>query len=461
MSVATTPAVDLVVVASDQAADLAAAVRRLHEHVASRGVLGQAGRDWCLVIADHASTDATSAVAALLAAELPGTETVRFDDRLDRKAMRARFAHRPAEVVAFLSVAADTDLDALLAPLTERAVSGVVDVSAAATPSSNTVVPFESLAHRSLSRRNALVALGGVGLAALVAACGSSNKATPAAATATDAPTTTGGANGPATTNAPAKTPATTAAGTAAPAGATALAVEMTQGPYYLNLDLVRSDVREDRKGAALALDLAVVDASGAPIKGAVVDIWHCDADGVYSGFVSASNSSNGGGPGAGGAPPAGGQPGQGGPPPGGQPGQGGPPPGGGQGGGFGGGGQPGQGATPSDASTFLRGTQLADAAGKLTFTTIYPGWYQGRNVHIHVMVHVGGNVVHTGQLFFDDTFTDGVYASTAPYSARPTGRLRNTDDGIFGGGGDTSVLAVTKSGDVYQAAMTMAVKTA
>ena len=450
--VAAAPAVDLVVVAADQAADLTAAIRRLHEHVTSRGVFGQAGRDWRLVIADHASTDATSAVAAALAAELPGTEAVRFDDRLDGKAMRARFAHRSAEIVAFLTIRIDSDLDALLAPLAERAIAGSVDVGAAATPTSNAVVPIDSFARRALSRRNALLALGGAGLAALVAACGGSSKTTPAAAT--DAPTTAGGANAPATTTALAKAPA--AAATAAPAGATPLAVEMTQGPYYLNLDLVRSDVREDRKGAALALDLAVVDASGAPIKGAVVDIWHCDSDGVYSGFVTASNASNGGGPGVGGPPPGGGQ--------GGQPGQGGPPPGDPNGGGPGGGpggGQPGQGATPGDPSTFLRGTQLADAAGKLSFTTIYPGWYQGRAVHIHVMVHVGGNVVHTGQFFFDDTFTDTMYASTAPYSARPTGRLRNTDDGIFGGGGDKSVLAVTKSGDGYQAAMTMAVKTA
>ena len=57
--------------------------------------------------------------------------------------------------------------------------------------------------------------------------------------------------------------------------------------------------------------------------------------------------------------------------------------------------------------------------SGKATFATIYPGWYQGRTVHIHVKVHVSGKVIHVGQLFFDDTFTDAVYAATAPYSSR------------------------------------------
>ena len=85
----------------------------------------------------------------------------------------------------------------------------------------------------------------------------------------------------------------------------------MTEGPYYLDLDLVRSDVREDRTGATLNLDLIVMDvATQAPVSGAAVDIWHCDAEGIYSGFVAASTGSNGGGgpgggPGGGGVAPA------------------------------------------------------------------------------------------------------------------------------------------------------------
>ncbi len=74
--------------------------------------------------------------------------------------------------------------------------------------------------------------------------------------------------------------------------------------------------------------------------------------------------------------------------------------------------------AAAQSSRTFLRGVQKTDANGLAVFTTIYPGWYQGRAVHIHVKVHVGGNVVHTGQLFFSDALTDAVY-KTAPYAAR------------------------------------------
>lgn len=121
--------------------------------------------------------------------------------------------------------------------------------------------------------------------------------------------------------------------------------------------------------------------------------------------------------------------------------------------------GGPGGGASPTDTLTFLRGTQLADAAGKVAFETVYPGWYQGRTVHIHVKVHVGGKQIHTGQLFFDDTFTDAVFAANTPYSARPARQLRNDGDGIFGGGGAQSILAAAKNGSGYAASLVMAVK--
>ena len=75
---------------------------------------------------------------------------------------------------------------------------------------------------------------------------------------------------------------------------------------------------------------------------------------------------------------------------------------------------------------TFLRGIQKTDAKGVATFKTIYPGWYQGRTVHIHVRVSLGGNVVHTGQLYFPDSVTDKVYARS-PYSSRPAPARRAT----------------------------------
>jgi hypothetical protein len=79
--------------------------------------------------------------------------------------------------------------------------------------------------------------------------------------------------------------------------------------------------------------------------------------------------------------------------------------------------------------------------------------------VHIHVKVHIAGNTIHTGQLFFDDSLTDSVFAATEPYSSRPDRTTRNADDSIYGGGGDQSTLAITKSGDGYAASLTMGVQ--
>jgi protocatechuate 3,4-dioxygenase beta subunit len=178
------------------------------------------------------------------------------------------------------------------------------------------------------------------------------------------------------------------------------LTPEQTEGPYYIANEKVRRNITEGKRGAALALRATVVDASTCkPIKGASVDIWHCDAAGVYSGF--------------------------------------------------------GQGASNR---TFLRGLQRTNVNGLAVLKTIYPGWYQGRTVHIHVKVHLGGNVVHTGQLYFPDTLTDKVYRK-APYSARPGRTTRNANDSVYVNGGKNSMLSVHGDGTGgYIAAITMGV---
>jgi len=104
-----------------------------------------------------------------------------------------------------------------------------------------------------------------------------------------------------------------------------------------------------------------------------------------------------------------------------------------------------------------MRGIQPTDANGVATFVTVYPGWYQGRTVHIHVKVHVGGNVVHTGQLFFTDALTDAVYRAK-PYSNRPNRDTRNADDSIFVNGGKRSMLVVKRNGTGYAGSITMGV---
>jgi protocatechuate 3,4-dioxygenase beta subunit len=152
------------------------------------------------------------------------------------------------------------------------------------------------------------------------------------------------------------------------------LTPEVTQGPYYLDLDKVRRNITEGKRGLRLDLRIKVVDADTCKAhENAVVEIWHCDAGGTYSGFSQEGTA----------------------------------------------------------GKTYLRGTQLTGENGVAQFRTIYPGWYQGRAIHIHMKVHVGGQTVHTGQLFFNDSVSDRVVrlSPTARTAARgcATARTRST----------------------------------
>ena len=176
------------------------------------------------------------------------------------------------------------------------------------------------------------------------------------------------------------------------------LAPEQTEGPYYVEDAAVRRNVTEGKPGVPLTLRLTVVNvASCRPIKGAAVEIWHCDAGGVYSGVQG-------------------------------------------------------------DTGMFLRGVQRTDAKGLALFRTIYPGWYQGRTVHVHTKVHLGGNVVHTGQLYFADAVTDAVYTRT-PYDERPGRTTRNLADSIYRNGGKRSTLKLVRSGSAYVGSIAMGVQ--
>ncbi|HUJ92173.1 MAG TPA: intradiol ring-cleavage dioxygenase [Gaiellaceae bacterium] len=178
------------------------------------------------------------------------------------------------------------------------------------------------------------------------------------------------------------------------------LAPEMTEGPYYVSGAKVRSDITAGKPGAPLALRLGVANvATCKPIAGAAVDVWHADAGGVYS-DEQVENTVG---------------------------------------------------------QTFLRGVQRTGVSGFATFRSIYPGWYPGRTVHIHVKVHIGGNVVHTGQLFFDDALTDAVYRR-APYAARPNRDTRNANDSIYVNGGSRSLLSVKRHGSGYAGTIWMGV---
>src|SRR5205823_8725604 len=166
------------------------------------------------------------------------------------------------------------------------------------------------------------------------------------------------------------------------------LTPEQTEGPYYIANEALRRNITEGRPGVPLSLRAFVVSASTCkPIKSAAVDIWHADAGGVYSGFGVGAAS-----------------------------------------------------------RTFMRGIQRTNARGLALFRTVYPGWYQGRTVDIRVKVHLGGSVVHTGQLYFPDTVTDAAYGKP-PYSSRPGRSTRNANDSVFVNGGRNSLLAVHASG--------------
>ena len=170
---------------------------------------------------------------------------------------------------------------------------------------------------------------------------------------------------------------------------------EETEGPFYFEVDRVRGDIREDRPGAELRLGVRVRDLSAGcdPIRNAVVDVWHCDASGSYS--------------------------------------------------------EPGE--------TYLRGLQVTDGDGIVEFTTVYPGWYPGRTVHIHAKVHIDKQTVLTTQFYFADDFTDRVF-SREPY-ASDTGRdAFNDTDPLYE---RDLELTLSREGDAYQGLITLDVANA
>ena len=184
---------------------------------------------------------------------------------------------------------------------------------------------------------------------------------------------------------------------------------EQTEGPYFVDERLNRSDIRSDptdgrvRPGTPLALTLRISRLNAGdcqPLQGAQVDIWHCDALGVYSDVQDPGFNTIG--------------------------------------------------------QKFLRGYQVTDALGEARFVTIYPGWYPGRTVHIHFKIRTATvaqrHFAFTSQLYFDDALTDRVHAAP-PYVANGLRTARNQHDGIFRRGGDQLMLAPMVAAEGYAAA--------
>ena len=190
--------------------------------------------------------------------------------------------------------------------------------------------------------------------------------------------------------------------------GVCTLTPETTEGPFYFDPKLERADIAEGRDGIPLSVRLQVVDQNCAPIENARVDLWHCDAQGHYSGY-------------------------------------------------------PGQGDdrdVDTTGETFLRGWLRTDADGIVVFNTIYPGWYRGRTTHIHFKVFPDEGSVATGQMFFPDDLSEHIFATVTPYSERAGKRdTLNKDDGILRRAGASVHTAVREAVSAYEALMVIAVR--
>ncbi|MGQ0660931.1 intradiol ring-cleavage dioxygenase [Sphingosinicella sp.] len=175
---------------------------------------------------------------------------------------------------------------------------------------------------------------------------------------------------------------------------------QQTEGPFYFDPELVRADIAEGKPGVPLRLRLQIVDAAAcAPSQRARVDLWHCDAAGVYSGYDQERSS----------------------------------------------------------GQRWLRGTQFADAEGVATFNTIYPGWYQGRATHIHLKAWMPDGREVTSQFYFPEELNDAVFRE-GPYAGQRGERRRNEEDGIFRrSGAHVPMAQVTRNGAGLDGAIVIA----
>jgi protocatechuate 3,4-dioxygenase beta subunit len=193
---------------------------------------------------------------------------------------------------------------------------------------------------------------------------------------------------------------------------------EHLEGPYFVDARLNRSDIRTDptdktmSPGEPLRLTLRVSQISAAgvcgPLAGALVDLWQCDALGVYSDFADTRAKFD------------------------------------------------------AKGKKFLRGYQVTDAKGAVQFTTIYPGWYPGRAVHVHFKVRTNPSGARgsdfTSQLYFDEALTDKVHAK-APYATKGRRSTTNEADGIYRNGGRQLTLRLTEDASGLSGAFELALK--
>ena len=188
------------------------------------------------------------------------------------------------------------------------------------------------------------------------------------------------------------------------------LTPQQIEGPYYLDPGLVRTEIAEGRAGVPLRVDLRVIDgATCKPSARARVDIWHADAQGIYSGYEGQGDKQN----------------------------------------------------LSTVGQKFLRGTQFTDSKGAVSFRTIYPGWYTGRATHIHFKVLVDDRNVLTGQMYFPDAVNEFIYANISAYADRLGPRaVVNANDRFanFNDPDRLSFCAIKEGRDCYAVSLALGV---
>jgi protocatechuate 3,4-dioxygenase beta subunit len=188
------------------------------------------------------------------------------------------------------------------------------------------------------------------------------------------------------------------------------LTPQSIEGPFYLDPRLLRAQIAEGRPGVPLRVDLRVIDGGTCkPSAGARVDIWHADAQGIYSGYEGQGDKEN----------------------------------------------------LSTVGQKFLRGTQFTDGKGAVSFETIYPGWYTGRATHIHFKVFLDKHNLLTGQMYFPDAINEFIYANISAYAGRLNPRAVVNANDRFANFNDPkrlSFCAVKEERDCYAASLTLGV---
>lgn len=184
------------------------------------------------------------------------------------------------------------------------------------------------------------------------------------------------------------------------------LTAQATEGPYYFDPAKVRADITEGLPGVPLEVRFMVMNSSGAPLPGLRVDIWHCNAAGLYSGYAGQGDNRR----------------------------------------------------ISTVGATFLRGSLMADAGGVTAFRTVYPGWYEGRTTHIHFKVLSGTRPVLTSQFFLPDALSEFLYTSLPDYKRAQLRQTLNRNDGIALMAGSTVLGAVREEADRYVATLNLVV---